>query len=108
MNFKPTLHQPAQELAKKKELEQFEKTENGTDCQVSSMPVRAQEIALEAIAQVLASDARNKACELTMLLDTDLDFRHELGYKDDEQYVKEIDACQRLLRFKMDGKQVLV
>ena len=80
--------------AERELLAQFQSTEHGADHTFSELPTGAKRVAYE-----LMSLAKNKQ-ELTQLLDTSEDFRHEIGCEDMNVLPKETDVVLRYYDWK--------
>jgi hypothetical protein len=78
-------------------LKQFQPSENGTDCTFEKLPKHAQEVALELMATAKCGN------ELVRMLDSDLDFRYEIGCEDMDIYPPEVDAVMRYYRYREDS-----
>ena len=78
----------------------FEEMDRHTDCTFFDLSKKAQEIANDYIA--ICENANH----LTRLLDSCLEFRHEIGCEDLDIYPQETDVVQRYYRYLNEGKQV--
>lgn len=75
-------------------LEQFQRTENGTDCTFETLPSKAQDIAYGFMNEATSTN------HLVRLLDSSDDFRHAVNETDISALPKSTDSVVRYYNFK--------